>query len=146
MIVRCRKEGEMLTIVYLVITLGSLTWGAVTDYKTRQISNVVPVLLIIAGFFSGVPFPYKIIGLLAPLLSYFIIDKVRKRNSSGGDVKLISALGFNLGLPSLCVVLILTSLIALIVVKSIKKTVPLCTYMVAGYGLFVSSLLIGSLL
>ena len=77
-----------------ILTL-SFTYGVYTDIKSREIPNVVPITIFLSGLIEFSPLNsclgFVIIGLVFLLSAMF-------GNMGGGDIRLMAASGFALGL------------------------------------------------
>ena len=77
-----------------ILTL-SFTYGAYTDIKSREIPNVVPITIFLSGLIEFSPLRacigFVIIGFVFLLAAMF-------GNMGGGDIRLMTACGFALGL------------------------------------------------
>lgn len=79
---------------------------AYTDYKTLRISNQLCALLGLLGIFSipvfpDIPLPDRLLGILTISLPLLIIALIIPGSFGGGDVKLMAAGGFFLGVSSI---------------------------------------------
>lgn len=122
----------MKTIVYFLLSFGGLLWGAITDYKRREIENGVHVLLILGGLFAGLTAVDYAIGFLIPPIVWVINEKIKGSKGGAGDIKLLAALGFNVGLWMMAVIMLVTQILVLPIAKR-QERFPVCTYVCGGY-------------
>ena len=138
-----RRDSMLANIACIIIAL-TLAVGAYTDYKTRTIPNIIPIIIFACGFFTAVPWLMKIFSLVAIIILLILL---RKKRSGGGDIKLYTSLCWAIGIPSFAVVLLLVYLAAVITTKLIRKdekgkTIPLCTYMAPAFILYEAAYII----
>lgn len=142
----------MLFLSSFVLFAAALVLAAVRDAKTRQIPNLVSVLLLAAGivslFASGPPLHRLPSALAGAFLGGFplLILAVFRGAVGGGDVKLTASSGFALGWLSSYLAL-MTSLIVFVLYgcfrrpKVGKEKAPVLPfapfYAAAGIGAFV---------
>jgi leader peptidase (prepilin peptidase)/N-methyltransferase len=69
------------------------------DIKTKTIPDYIHVLIIIIGFIN-IDLLDSIIGLIIVPLPFFITACLKENSIGGGDIKLMGACGFFLGLTS----------------------------------------------
>ena len=69
------------------------------DIKTKTIPDYIHVLIIIVGFIN-IDLLDSIIGLIIVPLPFFITACLKENSIGGGDIKLMGACGFFLGLTS----------------------------------------------
>lgn len=110
------------SIMYIGIYLIVL-YAAVWDYKQRIIPDKVSAALILIGlagtFFipaddnAFISLGARLLGAAIPAITLLVIYQFHKR-IGGGDLKLLTALGFTLGLNALVVVLMSTTITATI--------------------------------
>ena len=127
-----------MTWICMLINIGILAYGAVTDYKIREIPDIVPIVLLLTGLISGWDFILlRVAGLLLTALLFMVSAKVSKSDLPGGDFKLISALAFSVGIPILLFTLLLTglgaALVGIVKKQPPKRHIPLCTYIAPAY-------------
>lgn len=134
--------------------------AAVIDLKLRIIPNLIPIILIgtkmlifayellfEAAKFTGLLMP--VMGCLLCGLFLLLGNKLSKNGIGGGDIKLLVAMGFLLGLyavfTTLVIALIVCSLFAVTVMlgkkMTIKQSVPFGPFIYAGYTLMCLLLL-----
>lgn len=141
-------EGKLNTIILWGIVMDALflcllAWCSVSDIRKRTVSNCSIILLLCLGLThmgyillcSSVWWQYPAGLLLA--IPFFILWL---RNKMGaGDVKLIAAVAFYLGLPYMIVAFFLMALILAVLLvwswfkhKSLKQQIPLAPVISAG--------------
>ncbi len=116
-----------------------LLYGARHDYVARIIPNKVPLCLFLIGIFFDFSLKSAIIGLVVPMLVFIIANSITHSDFPGGDFKLLCSLGFAIGLFEIALIMVLTGVLVLITLKmkklSLKRNVPLCTYVAPSYML-----------
>ena len=127
-----------MTWICMLLNIGILAYGAVTDYKRREIPDIVLIVLLLTGLISGWDFILlRVAGLLLTALLFMVSAKVSKSDLPGGDFKLISALAFSAGIPILLFTLLLTgmgaALVGIVKKQTTKRHIPLCTYIAPAY-------------
>ena len=127
-----------MTWICMLVNIGILAYGDVTDYKRREIPDIVPIVLLLTGLISGWDFILlRAAGLLLTALLFVVSAKVSKSDLPGGDFKLISALAFSAGIPILLFTLLLTglgaALVGIVKKQPTKRHIPLCTYIAPAY-------------
>lgn len=128
--------------IQCIVGICTIAWGGYEDYKKREIPNMVPIILIISGLFSG-NLPIRILSMLLVLIVLMMAGKITGKEVPGGDFKLICALTFVMGLFELLVILTLAGfgsvLVGLIGKKPLRRHIPLCTYVAPAYILLCSA-------
>lgn len=130
---------QYIHIVQLVALIMLLTYAAIIDLRTRTIPDHIPVLIILIGLIDMEPI-LAVLGLMLVPLPYFIMALLKESSVGGGDVKLMGACGFYLGLQAGYVASILGLMFAIIVhlaygvigSKKINKSIPLAPYLGVG--------------
>lgn len=129
-----------------IINSAALVYGGITDYKRREIPNLVPVVLLATGIFTGGYVLQRFIIMLVVAMILWLTTRITKQELPGGDFKLICALTFSAGLIQLLMVLFLAIigalLIALVKKERMRRNVPLCTYVAPAYLLVCTTFLI----
>ena len=124
-------------IICSLINCAALVYGGITDYKRREIPNLVPVVLLATGIFMDRLILQRFIIMLIVALILWLTTKITKQELPGGDFKLICALTFSAGLIQLLMTLFLAiigSLVVALVKKDrIRRNIPLCTYVAPAY-------------
>lgn len=114
--------------------------AGITDMKKRIIPDWtwIAVLLVgcVSAFFFEIPYfslTERILGLLLPGLSLLIIA-VKCGGVGGGDIKLMSAMGFCFGMFGLAIILIFAAIPAGIYSFATKqRSVPLAVFLCIGF-------------
>lgn len=126
--------------------------AAVIDIKTKTIPNVIPIALVILRFvifiyellFVNAAFSYLAASLVGALFCAFLLiaaNKISKGGIGGGDIKLISSIGFVCGL-SVAFYSMLLSLISCGIVSAVllvskkcstKDQLPFGPFLYLGY-------------
>ena len=127
--------SQSVTSVFFYIEVGLCyiaTLGAsVVDFKLKKIPNIIPtvllatgvILVIIQSFFIEDAVLFVISSLIGCLLSFFILfiaGKVSKGGIGMGDVKLISAIGFTVGVQAVFTSMIISLLLCLLAMVGLK--------------------------
>lgn len=114
--------------------------AAVSDWKKRIIPDWTWIVILLIGGVSAfcMKTPYMILvnrvaGFLLPGLSLLIIA-VRYGGVGGGDIKLMAALGFCLGLYDLAVILFFAVIPACVYARLTKqRSIPLAVFLCIGF-------------
>jgi len=126
----------MVNYIPILINAAVLIYGGVIDFRRREIPNLVPIVLLVSGFFAFPTF-WRIMGLIIPAALLLAAAKLTKSEVPGGDFKLICALGFACGLPELAAILFLSGMGAVgygfIRRLPLKRHIPLCAYVAPAY-------------
>jgi len=130
---------DQMSIFKSVIFILLLLHAAITDIKTRTIPDYIPIMIILIGLIGMEP-TSSLLGLLFVPLPYFIMALMRENSMGGGDIKLVGACGFYLGLRAgylgsiigLLLAIVIHSSYGTIVNKSIDKSIPLAPYLGTG--------------
>ena len=127
-------------VAQLLINFAVVFLGGVSDFKKREIPNIVPVTLFITGFLFGRSLSSSTFSCIITIAVLLLAGRVSKSNIPGGDFKLLTALSFSHGIVGLLVILILSGIAMLSVSPILKLTlktkVPLCTYVALAYAIF----------
>ena len=112
-----------IAIVCAIVLVGILVAVSITDIKTRNIPNIFVLAILLLGIISavlttfGYPFPINKINLLERLggaviafAPTFIIGS-KIGGIGGGDIKLLSVLGFLFGIEETIIMLLCTCII-----------------------------------
>ena len=94
----------------MLINTAALVYGAITDYRHRLISDLVPVTLIGTGIVKichGAVWWPKVVAMLVVGTIVFVQIRPDDDNPPGGDFKLLSAMAFSDGLLTVLAVLLL---------------------------------------
>ena len=129
----------MISYICMAVNCCILAYGGYIDYKRREIPNVVPIVLMLTGLISA---PHLILFRLAGLAmiasSFILAAKLTNGETPGGDFKLLSALAFSAGVPTVLIVLMLSGIMAVAVglirkKDAVKRHIPLCSYVAPAY-------------
>ncbi|MBQ4427815.1 MAG: prepilin peptidase [Oscillospiraceae bacterium] len=120
-----------LTVLTELVSASALLYGGVTDAKRREISNLVPVLLLLCGLLRG-DHLYRVLSLLVVALVMWVCSRLIHLSAPGGDIKLLCSLAFCVGLRETLFVMLL-SLLAVWLTKRKDGQIPLCTYVAPAY-------------
>lgn len=125
-----------------ILTLATLTYGAIWDGAKRIIPNRVPIIIFLLGIVEVLAIPCgeqfctpiaeRMAGALIPAIALLIIYHFDKR-IGGGDFKLLIAMGFNLGIQGITPVLFITTITGILwsfITK--QKSVPLAVFLTLG--------------
>lgn len=148
---------EILDLVkYIVVLLGLLS-AMIIDMHTYKIPNIIVGIVLIIGIMLLIPefilyrenfvitLIMSVVGLLVCFVLFYVLARITKNGMGMGDVKLISALGWMLGLTNTLVTLVLALIICtfvaifLICFKKKKKqdSVPFGPFIFWGYMLML---------
>lgn len=120
----------------VLLNVAALIYGGITDFRKREIPNLVPLVLLAAGLisFSGVA---SLMGLIIPAVLMLTAAGITKSEVPGGDFKLLCGLGFAAGIWELAVTLgtagVLSVLYGAVRKLPMKRNVPLCSYVAIAY-------------
>ena len=124
-------------MVYSFFILAVLLYGAVTDYKRREIPNIVPIVILIIGIFCTKYHFNAILSLTSVAIIFWLTANATKHPIPYGDFKLLCALGFACGLWELLLILLVTGVLTLVMGTishcPIGRNIPLCTYVAPSY-------------
>jgi len=130
---------DYIHIAQLIAFIMLLTYVAMIDLRTRTIPDYIPMLIILIGLIDMEPVS-AVLGLILVPLPYFIMALLKENSIGGGDIKLMGACGFYLGLQAGYVASILGLMLAIIIHfsysvignKKATKNIPLAPYLGAG--------------
>ena len=115
----------------------ALAYGGYTDWKRREISNLVPLVLLLTGVLRWRTIPFRLLCMVAAAMILVLSSRLANSPLPGGDFKLLCALTFSAGSAVTLAVTVLTGLAAaavgLITEKKIHRNIPLCTYVCFAY-------------
>ena len=121
-----------------------LIFGAIIDYKRREIPDIVPIVIVLCGLSLDLSVVYGIVWLTIMVLGLWSVSRLTVTEIPGGDFKLLCALSFTCGLVEIAIILALTALGALLVSmimhRKILRKIPLCTYVAPAYILSQAAL------
>lgn len=124
-------------LVKIILISLILLYGAVNDYKAREIPNAVPIFLIVVGLFFDFSLIPAIINLVIAGLIFLLANKLTKGDLPGGDFKLLCTLSFATNLLEVSAVMLLTGIgtifVGLIKKQHINRHIPLCSYVAPSY-------------
>ena len=130
------------------LNAAALIYGGVTDYKRREISNLVPLVLLFTGLLDYETILLRLFCLLVMVLILWLSGKVAKAELPGGDLKLLCALAFSCGILQTVIMLLLTgiasALIAWIRKRPVFRNIPLCSYVAPAYFCVLSIIFVGT--
>jgi leader peptidase (prepilin peptidase)/N-methyltransferase len=130
---------QYIHIAQLIAFIMLLTYAAMIDLRTRTIPDHIAMLIILIGLIDMEPVS-AVLGLILVPLPYFIMALLKENSIGGGDIKLMGACGFYLGLQAGYVASILGLMLAIIIHfaysmignKKATKNIPLGPYLGAG--------------
>lgn len=135
-----------MSIICTLINGAALIYGGAVDFKKREIPNLVPVTLLVTGILQGGSVLRRLPEMGIIVCSLLLTGKITKQRLPGGDFKLISALAFSSGLLVLLGTLFWTGIgaVAASLVRhmTVRRNIPLCTYVAAAYFVTVATLFI----
>ena len=111
-----------------------LLFASIYDLKTHTIPDYVHLLILMAGLVNFAPIPALLGALLVPL-PFFIAALCKSGSIGGGDIKLMAACGFLLGVTAGYTALLLGLLMAALFNAAFnheKKPVALAPYLAFG--------------
>ena len=111
------------------------------DVKTKKIPDIVHILIVLIAFIEIKPL-FSILGLIIVPLP-FLITAVVKNGIGGGDIKLMAACGFMLGIYGGFLAGFSGLLIAVIInfIKGNNKNISFALAPYLGFGAFISYLI-----
>lgn len=130
---------QYIHIVQMAIFIMLLIYAAMIDLKTRTIPDHIPMLIILIGLIDMEPVS-AVLGLMLVPLPYFIMALLKENSIGGGDIKLMGACGFYLGIQAGYVASVLGLMLAIIIHfaysvignKKVTRNIPLGPYLGAG--------------
>ena len=128
-----------LEILKMLAFMGALLAASIGDLKTKRISNRIPLFIALIGLIQ-MDVANALRGLIFVPLPYLVMALIKENSMGGGDIKLMGACGFFLGLQTGYVASILGLLFAITVhfafrafgSKNTNKNIPLAPYLSAG--------------
>ena len=133
-------------LICSLVNACALSYGGLTDYKKREIPNLVPIILLITGLCRGMQAIPNFIFMLITVFALLLTEKIQKSRLPGGDFKLICALVFSAGPICLLAILFLVrlgaALVSIVRKQTQKRNIPLCTYVAPAYILLCVTQLI----
>ena len=140
-----------LDFVFLALISSTLLAILVIDLKEQLIPDVLVVIVLISSiihrallhFLEGIPFPLtdSLLGLIIAGGLFLLIVFVSRGGMGGGDVTLIGALGFVLGLKGILTVIFLSFVLGSVIsifllaarIKSRKDPIPFGPFIVISF-------------
>lgn len=140
-----------LDFVFLALISSTLLAILVIDLKEQLIPDVLVVIVLISSiihkallhFLEGIPFPLtdSLLGLIIAGGLFLLIVFVSRGGMGGGDVTLIGALGFVLGVRGILMVIFLSFVIGSVIsiflltarIKSRKDPIPFGPFIVISF-------------
>ena len=128
------EKGSILNL----LNAAALMYGGITDFKRREIPNIVPICLLATGLILWDNLPIRIASMLLMALILWLASKMSSP-VPGGDFKLLTTMVFYSGLMwtggAMAVVGAMFVMITLVARKPWKRSIPLCSYMAFAYFL-----------
>jgi len=130
---------QYIHIVQMAIFIMLLTYASMIDLRTRTIPDHIPMLIILIGLIDMEPVS-AVLGLMLVPLPYFIMALLKENSIGGGDIKLMGACGFYLGIQAGYVASVLGLMLAIIIHfaysvignTKVTRNIPLGPYLGAG--------------
>lgn len=123
--------------VQVALISAVLIYGGISDYKRREIPNIVPIVIVIVACLFDFSFWQCIIGSVVPATVFYVAAKLTKSEMPGGDFKLLCCLGFACGLSELAFAILLAGIGAVLWGFArhlpVKRNIPLCSYIAPAY-------------
>ena len=108
-----------------------LIFASFCDIRKREIPDVIPLFILMAGFLS-VNIVEALIGMFLTAIPYLLaavlIKKEARFSMGGGDIKLMGACGFVLGAPFGILQSIISLMLSLVVGMCIKACNSNCNW------------------
>lgn len=140
-----------LDMIFNIMIFIPVIIAGVYDFKYRIIPDLICIIIFCIGIIGilaldinnkfYIDFSQRAAGIL-PAALMFVIGFIKNDNGiGGGDIKIMFSLGFTLGLNNIIILLLFTTIIAMIwcSVKKQRK-IPLAYFLM--YGFFLHSLLV----
>ncbi len=119
-----------------IIFISTLIYAGIYDYKKRIIPDRVHVIIMISALLSQFSIIQSILGLLILPIPFIISIFFNEDSIGGGDIKLVGAIGFFLGLTkgtlAMVIGLSLSTIVSLLLKKHRNQLVPLAPYLATG--------------
>ena len=131
--------------IFTFIILILIAAAAVKDVKDRQIPDTINILIVIIGVIKIICLAEmrktSVVGFICATILMSVCKLVMKDGLGAGDVKLISALGFFLGINRFIPFMVITSLVSasvaavMVILKKMKKNdcLPFAPLVLVGY-------------
>ena len=131
------RAVSYIAIIELSISYFAVLSAAIIDYKTKTIPNIIPISLVLGRIVifiyelfcvdSAISFFISsLVGALLCLLLLIIANKISKGGIGGGDIKLLSSIGFVCGIY-VVISSMLLALVSCIVVSGVLLILKKCT-------------------
>jgi Flp pilus assembly protein protease CpaA len=124
-----------MTLFLLFVLLGAFIYGAYTDYKRREIENIVPIIIMAVSVIAIFLLPENSVLYIPTkertiMLAVLGVISFIPNGIGGGDMKLLMATGFCFGFTGSLFILLLAAVesVALRQIKKMKQ-VPLASVM-----------------
>ncbi|HSH51652.1 MAG TPA: prepilin peptidase [Bacteroidales bacterium] len=119
-----------------LLFISILIYAGIYDYKKRIIPDKVHVIIMISALLSQFSIIQSILGLLILPIPFIIPIFSNEDSIGGGDIKLVGAIGFFLGLTkgtlAMIIGLSLSTIVSLLFKKHRNQLVPLAPYLATG--------------
>ena len=119
-----------------ILFISTLIYAGIYDYKRRIIPDRVHVIIMISALLSQFSIIQSILGLLILPIPFIISIFFNEDSIGGGDIKLVGAIGFYLGLTkgtlAMIIGLSLSTIVSLLLKKHRNQLVPLAPYLATG--------------
>ena len=126
-----------MTYINMLINSAALIYGGVTDFKRREIPNIVPIVLLSSGLLCWDTILYRLIAMLIIAGVLILSAKLTKSELPGGDFKLLCALTFSAGVTATMSSMLITDVAAIIVAickkEKLSRHIQLCAYICPAY-------------
>ncbi|MCI9370889.1 MAG: prepilin peptidase [Lachnospiraceae bacterium] len=151
------KQITIFTEIQYCVVWIFLVSSAIFDIQIRIIPNFIPlallgakiILVILQLIGKQITWSDMIVNLFVAIICIIILLVISKITHDGigmGDVKLLAAIGFVLGLELLWAVLLLSSLLCLLVAiillisktKTLKDSLPFAPFIMFGYMISIT--------
>ena len=131
-----------MTVIKGVIFAALLIYAAVSDIRTREVSNAIPLMIAITAFIGQTTnaLPGMLFAAAVIAVPQLIIAILKPGSYGGADIKIMTACAFLLGLGrgllaiivGLAAGLLIIILSRLIERRKINETFPVVPYLAAG--------------
>ena len=119
-----------------LLFISTLIYAGIYDYKKRIIPDRVHVIIMVSALLSQFSIIQSILGLLILPIPFIIPIFSNEDSIGGGDIKLVGAIGFFLGLTkgtlAMVIGLSLSTIVSLLLKKNRNQLVPLAPYLATG--------------
>lgn len=131
-----------MTVIKEVIFAALLIYAAVSDIRTREVSDAVPIMITITAFIGQTTgaLPGMLFAAIVITIPQLIVAILKPGSYGGADIKIMAACAFFLGLGrgllaiivGLTAGLLITVLSRLVERRKINETFPVVPYLAAG--------------